>query len=57
MINIKSHREFLVFSNNSLQYLVSFISKLQVYREREMKQLETDFNKMVKMLNDNNKNN
>lgn len=31
--------------------------EFQTYRKREMKQLESDFDKMVKMLRDNNKNN
>ena len=29
--------------------------EFEIYREREMKQLESDFDKMVKMLNENNK--
>ena len=31
--------------------------EFEIYRDREMKQLESDFDKMVKMLKDNNKNN
>lgn len=31
--------------------------EFEIYREREMRQLESDFDKMVKMLKDNNKNN
>ena len=29
--------------------------EFELYREREMKQLESDFDKMIKLLNDNNK--
>ncbi len=31
--------------------------EFEIYRDREMKQLESDFDKMIKMLKDNNKNN
>ena len=31
--------------------------EFEIYREREMKQLESDFDKMVKMLKENNKDN
>lgn len=31
--------------------------EFEIYREREMRQLESDFDRMVKMLKDNNKNN
>ena len=31
--------------------------EFEIYRDREMKQLESDFDKMVKMLKDSNKNN
>ena len=31
--------------------------EFEIYREREMRQLESDFDKMVKMLKDNNKDN
>ena len=31
--------------------------EFEIYREREMKQLESDFDKMIKMLKDNNENN
>lgn len=31
--------------------------EFEIYREREMKQLESDFDKIVKMLKDNNQNN
>ena len=40
-----------------IKKIISVEKEFEIYRDREMKQLESDFDKMVKMLKENNKDN